>query len=1030
MSHPQDNIQIQRAKHFLEQISALILRENLPLAATFRHCPEPVPFAEKESAPYRPIQEGERWGSDWDSAWFHLSGAVPAAWKGRHVAAVLCFNGEGLVFLPDGKALQGITNGSIFDRNAGRNLVSLFPKARGSETVELWVEAAANSLFGLDDPGRNGPLQPATPPGREGRVNTMRLAIVDEDLWHLRLDLMPLIGLLDALPPSSTRHACILQTLIRAMDAFGGNPARARTLRDILAPALASPANASELQATAVGHAHIDTGWLWPVRESVRKCARTFSSQLRLIDRYPTYVFGASQPQHYAFMKEKYPELYKRIKKAVRDGRWECQGGMWVEADCNLISGESMVRQFLHGKNFFMDEFGVDVRNLWLPDVFGYSAALPQIIRKSGCAFFVTQKISWNQTNRFPHNTFRWRGIDGTEVLTHFPPENNYNADLHPTTLNRGIGNFQEKGILPGFLSLFGIGDGGGGPHEEHIEAGLRQANLEGSPKVHFAPAQSFLDAVVPYRDTLPLWDGELYLELHRGTLTSQARTKRANRRIESRLRQVEFLWACLPLTKYPARELDAIWKKLLINQFHDIIPGSSIGLVYETTEREHAEALQACDQLMEKAVGALFQPAQDQLTLVNCLSCAYERPIALPKGWEAAATEDGTPVPTQTDDEATVAAISIPPMQSLCLRRAPGPSRKNPSPATNTPLTLENDLIRYAFAENGALTSVYDKECQREVLAPGQQGNLLTLYEDRPNQWDAWDVDFFYQNQCIEQAAAQHCTRLPGGGIRESLRFELTIGQSSIVQTARLAANSKRLDFETQVDWHEKHRMLRVAFTVDIRARHFSSDIQYGYVERPTYQNTSWEQAKFEVVAHRYADLSESTYGVAILNNCKYGHKVLDNVLDLNLLRSPVYPDPHADEGRHHFTYAILPHKGDLLSSTVMTEAAALNLPPLNLPGRAGHVTPPVQIESTWVSLEVLKKAEKGNRHIIRLVETAGRHSPCTLHVQAPFKALTETNLIEWTEEAIHPITNGSCILDFKPFEIRTFILEKEDRT
>ena len=1019
MTEKEIDLLVERIGHFQKRIAALILPEYLPLQARFRRCKEPVCFDDRLKGTFKRIREGASWGKTWESGWFHLRGRVPKKWRDRNVIAQLDFNGEGLVFTPNGMPLQGITNGSAFDKDFSRDVVPLFPKARGGERVELWVEAACNGLFGVhqapdpatDDPNRYGRY--------EGKVNRIRLCVMDDTMWHLRLDMSILAGQLETHPKNAVRHSRILLALNRAIDVFADDPANAAQCRAILKPELRRPAHASAPTVTAVGHAHIDTGWLWPVRESIRKSARTFSSQLRLIERYPKYVFGASQPQHYAFVKEHYPKLYAKIRKAIKSGRWECQGGMWVEADCNVISGESMVRQFVHGKNFFMDEFGVDVRNLWIPDVFGYSASMPQIIRKAGCGFFVTQKMSWSQFNRFPHSTFRWRGIDGSEVITHFPPENTYNSNLNAKQLHAGVENFQERGFIDGFLSLFGVGDGGGGPHEEHIERGLRQRNLEGAPKVNFGKAQDYLDTVQQHEDELAIWEGELYLEGHRGTLTTQARTKRGNRLLENRLRQTEYLWSALPLSRYPQKQLDRIWKTLLINQFHDIIPGSSIRMVYETTERQHKACLTECDQLIAQAGESLFKRDPDCATLVNGLSYDYTRPVELPSNWgkSGAHDENGATVPVQIENGRAIAAVNAPAHGTVTLKKS---GKAIPARASGERV-LENGLIRYEFNTDGTLRRIFDKEAKRQVL-DGGPGNLLSLYEDRPNKWDAWDVDIFYEDQLLEDARSVRVTRLPGGAVRQGLCFELTIGHSKIRQHAYLAANSKRLDFETRVDWKEKHRMLRVSFPVAVHSARASFDIQYGRVERPTHRNTTWDMAKFEVAAQRYVDLSDRDYGVALLNDCKYGHKIHENVIDLNLLRAPTYPDPDADQGEHVFTYSLLPHTGTLLEGNVVAEAACLNVPVLVFEkSRASKAVAPCRVTGRGVSLEVLKKAEKERCLVVRLVETEGRHSTCRLYPGKRNVTLTETDLLEWNEQKRPRRCTDSVKLTLKPFEIRT---------
>ncbi|MBR2905275.1 MAG: alpha-mannosidase, partial [Lentisphaeria bacterium] len=545
------------------------------------------------------------------------------------------------------------------------------------------------------------------------------------------------------------------------------NPDNAEKCRDVLKEILSYPAIKSAHTAYAVGHAHIDVGWLWQVRESIRKAARTFASQLRLMEEYPDYVFGASQAQLYSFVKEHYPELFEEIKKRVREGRWEIQGGMWVEADGNLISGESMVRQFLHGKNFFMDEFGFDVKNLWLPDVFGYSAAMPQIIKKSGCDYFLTQKLSWSQINTFPHNTFIWQGIDGSSVLTHFPPENNYASKLAPSLLMVAQSRFKENGFLDHFLSLFGVGDGGGGPSDEMLEMGNREKNWEFTPKVKFSRADHFFEKLSKDAGKLEKWTGELYLEYHRGTLTSQARTKRGNRKCEQMLAATEFILSHLPLTKYPLKELDQCWKTLLLNQFHDIIPGSSISEVYEQTEKDHAHILEKCRQLLTKNAKNLFKKDENALLLVNTLSSSYNNCIELPASWldYCITDENGEKVMVQKEKDKLIASVNLPgnsfttlykgkkKKEKDCFISGEEEKRKNIHPV------LENDLIRYEFTMDGELKSAFDKEEKRELLSA--PGNILSLYHDRPNSYEAWDIDLYYPKELVDVLKADQVKKI-----------------------------------------------------------------------------------------------------------------------------------------------------------------------------------------------------------------------------------------------------------------------------
>ena len=1022
----QQGLYIERIAKLLERIRASVLGEHVLMSAIYGHCVEPVPWSKRLDLEYKAIAEGERWGETWESAWFQLEGVVPEAWAGKEVVAQLELAGEGLVFDPEGEPIQGVTNGSVFaplSDEGARPFVPLFDQASGGESVSLWVDAAANGLFGVQleqDPPRDSPTRHGH---HEGVVQRMRLVVWNEALWQLSLDIEVLLDLMRSLPEGDLRRERVLHGLSRVVEIYADDPRNAPACREHLAPLLAQSAHATTITVSAVGHAHLDVGWLWPIREGVRKAGRTFATQLSLLERYPEYVFGASQPQLYMFVKQHYPSLYERVKAAVAAGRFEPQGAMWVEADCNIISGESMVRQVLHGKNFYRDEFGVDVRNLWIPDVFGYSAAMPQIMRRAGVEGFLTQKLSWSQFNRFPHTTFRWYGIDGSELLTHFPPEDTYNSRLRPRDTRKTEQRFEEKGYLDEALCLFGIGDGGGGPKPDQIERGRRQKDLEGAPHVAFGRADAFFERLQEKRESLPSWQGELYLELHRGTLTTQGRTKRGNRKLELALRAAEYLCAWLPADSYPRETLDHIWKGLLTNQFHDILPGSSIHRVYEEAERDYAEGLETCATLVEEAAGRLFETDATAVTVVNTLNVPMTQPVDLPEGWKGGLTDvDGNPVAVQLGpDGHCVAAVTVPPQGVVVLER----SGSAEAAGIDTSLVLENAQIRYTFSENGQVLEAFDKEVGRNILVDEEAGNVLSLYEDRPNAWDAWDIDVFYEHQLLEHAKSVNTSNLGRGCVRQGIRFELSIGQSTLTQDVILAGNSKRLDFCTNVDWRERHRMLRVAFPANVRSDQASFEIQYGHVKRNTHRNVSWDMAKFEVAAQRYADLSDGQYGVALLNDCKYGHKIHENVLDLNLLRSSTYPDPDADIGPHQFTYSLLPHTGTLIESTVMADAAQLNQPPLVFVGqRAAGCVAPLLVTGDGVSLEVLKRAEKHDERIIRLVEQHGLRTEAVVQCSARIR-LVETDLMEWHDG--QDWGSGSVTVPMLPFEIRTFRLVGE---
>ena len=1009
-----------RCQQFAERLRKLVIEDFVQFEVEYYRTDEVVKFTDRLAGEYKSIKEGEKWGKPWDSAWFNLKATVPESWNGKYLAAKIDLSGECLIFSNDGEPVFALTDMSIFDQFFRKDIYKFEKIAEGGEEIELWIEAAANGLFGLNtdsDPDLKSPT-------RHGSFNTtlnhVKLCAYDEKIWELAVDVEVLTDLMMTLTEKSPRRKRILKNINEAIDAFQDKRENAVKCREILKKSLNSPANASSITATSIGHAHIDTGWLWPVKETIRKCARTFASQLALIEKYPEYVFGASQPQHYEFVKQYYPGLYEKIKKAIKAGRWEVQGGMWVEADCNVISGESMVRQFVYGKNYFKDEFGIDVKNLWLPDVFGYSAAMPQILKKSGVDYFLTQKISWSQFNKFPHHTFMWEGIDGSEVLTHFIPTDTYNGNLMPKENIEAEYRFIENDVLDEYLSVFGIGDGGGGPTEEYLERGIRQQDLEGCPKVKFDHAHKFFDRINEKADQLEKWSGELYLELHRATLTTQGKVKKLNRVLENKVRAIEALFSCIDFSEYPKDELDYIWKKLLINQFHDIIPGSSIKKVYDVTHAEYTDCLKRCDKLIDQFDAKALKEEKDSLVLYNLLSYEYSAPIELSKEFIGCdlVDEKGKIIVSQDECESKTVIAEIPANSFMKLFKADRKVETQHSVSEN--LVLENNFIRYEFAENGEILKAFDKESNKEVM---NKGNIFSLYVDRPSNWDAWDIDIYYENELVENAKPVTAEKIISGSVRDALKFELEIGVSKITQKVYLPKNSRRLDFETEVDWQEVHKMLRVSFDTKIKSSEATFDIQYGYVKRNTHRNTSWDVAKFEVAAHKYIDISDHGYGVALLNDCKYGHKVLESTLDLNLLRSSTNPDPDADKfEKHEITYSVYPHEGSLIESDVIHQAEMLNNKPTIFADKTfDSAKIPCHIENTsGVTLEVIKKAEKEDVLIIRLVERFGKDSSITLGFDNSVK-LTETNLMEW-EDGETISVDKNIELTLKPFEIRTY--------
>lgn len=1007
-----EKIYIQRIQRFADRINKLRYSDPQPLSASFIYDKiEPIPYETALKSEFKPIKIGEEWGELWGCAWFKFWGKIPTEFKGKEVGVLIDLNGEGCVW-KDGSPWLGLTNKIHWDLRSGKYFVPLFDEAEGGEEVDLLVEAGANGLFGL---GQN-----------DYRLQQAELVIVNHDIIKLDLDLKVLISLFETLEGKSPRRNKIIHGLNEVCNSWNDGNGIERCL-EITSNQLSKPANASSLTAYSIGHAHLDLAWLWPVRETKRKGGRTFATALKLMEEYPDYKFGASQPQLYEWIKTDYPQLYERIKQAVHDGRWEVQGAMWVEPDMNLAGGEALIRQCLYGKRFYQEELGIDVKNLWLPDVFGYSAALPQILKKCGVDVFMTQKISWNETNIFPHHTFYWEGIDGTRILTHFLPTNDYNLANLPSQMIASEKRYAQNDVSDEFLNLYGIGDGGGGPSSEHIEMGIRQQNLEGVPKFKFAFAQEFFDKIAQIpAEKLPTWVGELYLELHRGTYTTQALMKKHNRKLEQKLHDVEFLGVLAG--ELPKDKIDRIWKDTLLNQFHDILPGSSINWVYKDANKLSAENLKMLieieSDLIAKFAGKIEENTEKYIVF-NSQPWDREEILRLPakdgQYWIGDGEASGI---CYAKNGFVDYDINVPALGYTCIYFEASdmdiPEQNYKFDASTS--HLENDLVRVEIDEDGCITSIYDKKAERETLAG--KANLLQMWQDESNNWGAWDVNHFYRETTPEQAKLISSDLELVSAYRAIIKQEFSIGNSKIIQKISLKRDSRLIKIENEVDWQEEHKMLRVSADVQVQTNEASFEIQYGTLKRPTHENTSWDAAKFEVSAHRFADLSQPDYGFALLNECKYGHFVKGNTLDLNLLRSPKDTDKEADQHKHKFTFAYLPHEGSLSESDVLKEAHLLNSPliirPISeLPTEKNKSF--FQVQGDGVKIETVKPAEDGNGFILRLYETKGKSCSIRLDMWKEWKKIIETDMLENNEMEIELDKYFGELL-FEPFGIRTF--------
>ncbi|MEV5476378.1 glycoside hydrolase family 38 C-terminal domain-containing protein [Streptomyces sp. NPDC052207] len=996
-----------------QRIKPAIYAASVPLDVAAWQAPgEPVPFTEAAAAPYAPFTMDTPWGPPWGTTWFRMSGRVPENWAGKRVEAVidLGFVGdwpgnqaEALVHLTDGTPLKAV--------NPLNQYVPIADPAVGGEEILYLVEAASNPDILAGGFARPTPLGDVLTAGDKPLYTFRRadVAVLDEDVWHLDLDLQVLRELMAELGEHDPRRHEILHALDRAMDALDLDDVSgsASAVRAVLGPVLSRPAHASAHIVSGVGHAHIDSAWLWPIRETKRKTARTFSNVTSLADEYEEFVFACSQAQQYEWVRDNYPRVWARIQESVKKGQWAPVGGMWVEADGNLPGGEAMARQLVHGKRFFIEHFGVETKGVWLPDSFGYTAAYPQLAKLAGNEWFLTQKISWNQTNKFPHHTFWWEGIDGTRVFTHFPPVDTYNACFSGEEMARAVRNYQEKGSATRSLAPFGWGDGGGGPTREIMERARRLKDLEGSAKVVVEHPDAFFEAAREEYPDAPVWVGELYLELHRATYTSQARTKQGNRRSEHLLREAE-LWATTaalhaPDWSYPYERLDRLWKTVLLHQFHDILPGSSIAWVHREAEAEYARVAAELEELTAEAVAALGGGGP---RVFNTSPYPRAEVIRTPEG--------GT------------AYVEVPAGASAPLTGGSGPAA-----VTAGENVLDNGLVRVEVAEDGTLSSVRDLRADREVLA--DPGNLLRLHTDLPNYWDAWDIDKHYRNRYTDLLEADSVTVVENDPLLGAIRVERTFGTGSrITQTITLRAGSPRVDFETEIDWHETEKILKAAFPVDIRAAHSSAEIQFGHIQRPTHTNTTWEAARFEVSGHRWVHIGEPGYGVAVINDSTYGHDVTRTVRDdggttttvrLSLVRAPRVPDPEADQGRHRFTYSLLP--GASIEDAV-AEGYALNLP-LRVADSAGAPEPVVSVDGDGVTVEAVKLADDASGDVVvRLYESRGGRAQGVLRTGFALAGARVTDLLERPLEDAERDADGGVRVVLRPFQILTLRLER----
>ncbi len=988
---------------------------------------------------WRPFKVMDRWGAHDLTTWFRFSVTVPKAFKGERVAAIIRIcdathvkgigyceeSGEGVAYV-NGVPRQGL------DRN--HHALLLAEKAKGGERFEIAIEGVASTRFETTH-----------------QLSQADLAVVNPLVWDFYWDVRAALDVAELLDEDAVSRKRLELLIFEAMDLVdfqaegeaGYFPSIAKAQKHLRKGLAAFPSNPGDGKMCLVGHSHIDTAWLWPLRETRRKVGRTWGTVLRLMEQYPEYHFSASQPQLYAYCKEHFPGHWKEIKKRVKEGRWEICGATWVEQDSNVPRGESLVRQFLYGNRFYEKEFGLRSRVAWLPDAFGFPWSLPQIMKQCQIDTFYTIKITWSRFTEFPYNYFMWQGADGSRVRAVLGSTKNYNGFVSAEEMQDQWRKFKQHDLCEEMVYSFGWGDGGGGPTAEMLERGKRFKNITGVPQSTFGRTQDTFERMHAHTpaEKLPVHNGELYLEYHRGCQTTQALTKYNNRKCELLLKNAELLGSMALICggRYDQASLYEAWKIVLTHQFHDILPGSSITQVYDDANENYDEARRYIAKAHNRAQDHLVRNIDtsgqgDALVLFNPLSWVRDDVVRaeapLPRGNFHVTAPNGEAVLCQKVGKNAVVfeARGLPPLGYAVYRIVKG---KAETEATGTlrvsEQRIENDYLRVRLDKHGRFTSVYDKLEGREALAKGEKGNVLQLFDDRPPDNDAWDIEHNFENKMWEAGPADSIEVIEEGPVRAVIRVVQSTAKSVITRDIVMHAASPRIDVVCHADWHEERTLLKVAFPVAVLSTRATYEIQYATTERATHRNTDFDRARFEVPAQQWADLSEGNYGVSLLNDCKYGYDVRDNMLRLSLLRAPVDPDSRADRGEHDFVYSLYPHGGDWRTGTVQ-EAHELNQPVLAVATKAskGDLSPVhafASVDTENVILDAVKKAEDSNAIVLRLYEAYGQRGPAEITFGDIPKEVAVCDMMEENEAPLK--LHGNAVkLEFSPYEIKTLIV------
>lgn len=1017
---------------------------------------------------FTPVSPGYTWGREWEYGWFRGGFTLPVEAQGERIVMDLRPDGEAALFV-NGKAFGTYRASWVEEPHHFMEDNVLSRRAEGGEHFEVLMEVYAGHFMPEAPTGGccTGPVLPGAyrdqaEEGARRVLGKCTYGIWNEEAYQLYMDVTTLDRLLSTLEETSLRAARIAKALERfTLLADFEQPREARIAsyreaREALRSALEAKNGSSAPVFYAVGNAHLDLAWLWPMAETYRKTERTFAAQLRLIEEYPEYRFLQSQPAAYEMCKKHYPELFARIREAVKSGQWIADGAMWVEPDTNMAGGEALIRQLVHGKRYYREEFGVDSQILWLPDTFGYTAALPQILKGCGVKYLVTQKIFWsyNEGEQFPYHYFSWEGMDGSRITSFLPTSYTYRTD--PAEVNRVWKERTQLQDLDAFLLPFGYGDGGGGPARDHVEYARRQEDLEGGVKMKMAGPAEFFRDLEAQGGPVNTYVGELYFSAHRGTYTAQAMIKQHNRRSELALREME-MWSSLALAggmPYELSRADALWKELLLHQFHDILPGSSIARVYAEAEAAHERIQQGAGEMTDKALEALTGwSGEGAVTVWNSLSFDRTALIELPERFSGGArTAEGEKVPVQVVESGqggsavVKALVTIPSCGAVSLvprtagaeengsaqgmakaadraegERASCPEREVTVRESAQGFEMENKRVKVVIDQTGQVVSFVLKSSGREFAA--RPMNHFWLYKDVPRLFDAWDIDSNYVCQEVE-ALTDAGVEIISQGLEGVLRLTGKVSKSSVEQYIRLTAESDRLVFDTKIDWKELHRLLKTSFPVEVYAENGINEMQFGYVERPAHRSKPYDKDRFEVCNHRYSAFCDASHGAAVLNDSKYGISMNGNALELTLLRASACPEMQADNRVHHFTYAFTAWEGSFAECDVVRQGYELNGKPRISEGVVKTFSA-AAVDQANVILDTMKPAEDGSGDIIlRLYES----KKAAVTVRVACRLGTRAYLCDMLENVMEeiPVKDGGFTLPFRAFEIKTVRMKR----